>query len=171
MVVYSYKKGRQTMKNIITTIAMFILTFSTNAQTISNDKVIHYLDSFVGLYLNKQTIKDDVLAKAAKIQSDYMLKTGQITHFQENPIYRTPPLRVFEVDNNFIRGFVSEIAGGGSIPKFDKKFKCVEEQIAFNILNMIKGSPKHNSILIGMKFYGYSISFGQYDYFFVIDCV
>ena len=171
MVVYSYKKGRQTMKNIITTIAMFILTFSTNAQTISNDKVIHYLDSFVGLYLNKQTIKDDVLAKAAKIQSDYMLKTGQITHFQENPNYKTPTHRVFEVDNNFIRGSIMEVAGGASIPKFDKKFKCVEEQIAFNILNMFKNSPEHNHILNRAKFYGYSISFGQYDYFVVIDCV
>ena len=33
MVVYSYKKGRQTMKNIITTIAMFILTITAQAQT------------------------------------------------------------------------------------------------------------------------------------------
>jgi hypothetical protein len=32
MVVYSYKKGRQTMKNIITTIAMFILTITAQAQ-------------------------------------------------------------------------------------------------------------------------------------------
>ena len=33
MVVYLYKKGRQTMKNIITTIAMFILTITAQAQT------------------------------------------------------------------------------------------------------------------------------------------
>jgi hypothetical protein len=33
MVVYLYKKGRQTMKNIITTIAMFILVINANAQT------------------------------------------------------------------------------------------------------------------------------------------
>ena len=33
MVVYLYKKGRQTMKNIITTIAMFILTIGAQAQT------------------------------------------------------------------------------------------------------------------------------------------
>ena len=32
MVVYLYKKGRQTMKNIITTIAMFILTIGAQAQ-------------------------------------------------------------------------------------------------------------------------------------------
>jgi hypothetical protein len=32
MVVYLYKKGRQTMKNIITTIAMFILTITAQAQ-------------------------------------------------------------------------------------------------------------------------------------------
>ena len=32
MVVYLYKKGRQTMKNIITTIAMFILTIAAQAQ-------------------------------------------------------------------------------------------------------------------------------------------
>jgi len=34
MVVYSYKKGRQTMKNIITTIAMFILTITAQAQKV-----------------------------------------------------------------------------------------------------------------------------------------
>lgn len=33
MVVYLYKKGTQTMKNIITTIAMFILTIGAQAQT------------------------------------------------------------------------------------------------------------------------------------------
>ena len=33
MVVYLYKKGTQTMKNIITTIAMFILTIVAQAQT------------------------------------------------------------------------------------------------------------------------------------------
>lgn len=33
MVVYLYKKGTQTMKNIITTIAMFILTIAAQAQT------------------------------------------------------------------------------------------------------------------------------------------
>ena len=33
MVVYLYKKGRQTMKNIITTIAIFILTITAQAQT------------------------------------------------------------------------------------------------------------------------------------------
>jgi hypothetical protein len=33
MVVYLYKKGRQTMKNIITAIAMFILTIAAQAQT------------------------------------------------------------------------------------------------------------------------------------------
>jgi hypothetical protein len=32
MVVYLYKKGRQTMKNIITAIAMFILTITAQAQ-------------------------------------------------------------------------------------------------------------------------------------------
>jgi len=34
MVVYLYKKGRQTMKNIITTIAMFILTITAQAQSV-----------------------------------------------------------------------------------------------------------------------------------------
>lgn len=34
MVVYSYKKGTQTMKNIITTIAMFILTIGAQAQKV-----------------------------------------------------------------------------------------------------------------------------------------
>jgi len=34
MVVSLFKKGRQTMKNIITTIAMFILTITTQAQSV-----------------------------------------------------------------------------------------------------------------------------------------
>ena len=51
------------MKNIITAIAMFILTFSVSAQSVSTEKVKYYLDSFVSLYLNRKTIKDDVLSK------------------------------------------------------------------------------------------------------------
>ena len=41
MVVYLYKKGTQTMKNIITTIAMFILTIGAQAQayTVSVDTI------------------------------------------------------------------------------------------------------------------------------------
>lgn len=43
MVVYSYKKGTQTMKNIITTIAMFILTIGTQAQSVYKfDKFYNY---------------------------------------------------------------------------------------------------------------------------------
>jgi len=42
MVVYLYKKGRQTMKNIITTIAMFILTIGAQAQTITTDSFYQY---------------------------------------------------------------------------------------------------------------------------------
>jgi len=40
MVVYLYKKGRQTMKNIITTIAMFILTITAQAQTYKMGKMV-----------------------------------------------------------------------------------------------------------------------------------
>ena len=159
------------MKNIITTIAMFILTFSVSAQSVSTEKVKYYLDSFVSLYLNRKTIKDDVLSKAAKLQSDYILKTGVVTHYQENPEYRTPPFRVFKIDSNFHRGIIQEIAGGGAIPFYDKKFKCVEEQIGFNILNMIKNSPDHNYILTHSKFFGYGISIKGYGYSMVIDTV
>jgi hypothetical protein len=42
MVVYLYKKGRQTMKNIITTIAMFILTIAAQAQTITTDSFYQF---------------------------------------------------------------------------------------------------------------------------------
>jgi hypothetical protein len=42
MVVYLYKKGRQTMKNIITTIAMFILTITAQAQTITTDSFYQF---------------------------------------------------------------------------------------------------------------------------------
>ena len=159
------------MKNIITTITMFILTLSVSAQSVSTEKVKYYLDSFVSLYLNKKTIKDDVLSKAAKLQSDYILKTGVITHYQEDPEYRTPALRVFRIDPNFERGIEKEIAGGGAIPFYDKKFKCVEEQIALNILNMIKNSPQHNYILTHSKIFGYGISIKGYEYSMVIDCI
>ena len=150
---------------------MFILTFSVSAQSVSTEKVKYYLDSFVSLYLNKKTIKDDVLSKAAKLQSDYILKTGVITHYQEDPEYRTPPFRVFKIDSNFNRGIIKEVAGGGAIPFYDKKFKCVEEQIAINILNMFKNSPQHNNILIHSKFFGYGISIKGYEYSVVIDTV
>ena len=42
MVVYLYKKGRQIMKNIITTIAMFILTIGAQAQTITTDSFYQF---------------------------------------------------------------------------------------------------------------------------------
>ena len=42
MVVYLYKKGTQTMKNIITTIAMFILTIGAQAQTITTDSFYQF---------------------------------------------------------------------------------------------------------------------------------
>ncbi len=42
MVVYLYKKGRQTMKNIITAIAMFILTIAAQAQTITTDSFYQF---------------------------------------------------------------------------------------------------------------------------------
>ena len=42
MVVYLYKKGRQTMKNIITAIAMFILTITAQAQTITTDSFYQF---------------------------------------------------------------------------------------------------------------------------------
>ena len=42
MVVYLYKKGRQTMKNIITTIAMFILTIAAQGQTITTDSFYQF---------------------------------------------------------------------------------------------------------------------------------
>ena len=159
------------MKNFISTIAMFILTFSVSAQSVSTEKVKYYLDSFVSLYLNKKTIKEDVLSKAAKLQSDYILKTGVITHYQEDPEYRTPSLRVFRIDPNFARGIEKEVAGGGSIPTYNKKFKCVEEQIALDILNMFKNSPDHNYILTHSKFFGYGISIKGYKYSVVIDTV
>jgi hypothetical protein len=159
------------MKNFISTIAMFILTFSVSAQSVSTEKVKYYLDSFVSLYLNRKTIKEEVLSKAAKLQSDYILKTGVVTHYQEDPEYRTPAFRVFKIDSNFNRGIEKEIAGGGAIPFYDKKFKCVEEQIAFNILNMIKNSPQHNYILTHSKIFGYGISIKGYEYSMVIDCI
>ena len=150
---------------------MFILTLSVSAQSVSTEKVKYYLDSFVSLYLNKKTIQDDVLSKAAKLQSDYILKTGVVTHYQEDPKYRTPIFRVLSVDSNFNRGILKEIAGGGAIPFYDKKFKCVEEQIALNFLNMIKKSPDHNYILTHSKFFGYGISIKGYEYSMVIDCI
>jgi hypothetical protein len=42
MVVYLYKKGRQTMKNIITAIAMFILTIGAQSQTITTDSFYQF---------------------------------------------------------------------------------------------------------------------------------
>ena len=42
MVIYLYKKGRQTMKNIITAIAMFILTIAAQAQTITTDSFYQF---------------------------------------------------------------------------------------------------------------------------------
>jgi hypothetical protein len=56
MVVYLYKKGRQTMKNIITTIAMFILVLNAKAQVIKFEfDTIQYFELQKG-----KTLKENV---------------------------------------------------------------------------------------------------------------
>jgi hypothetical protein len=76
MVVYLYKKGRQTMKNIITTIAMFILTITVQAQAPQYENVHYTLDSVMTankiFYVGAKDRKDEVqlLDSFQKVYSD-----------------------------------------------------------------------------------------------------
>jgi|LakMenEpi03Aug12_release.lakeMendotaPanAssembly.Ray.scaffolds.fasta_scaffold492505_2 hypothetical protein len=59
MVIYLYKKGRQTMKNIITTIAMFILVFNIKAQVIKFQfDTIQYIELQKGKSLKENVDKN-----------------------------------------------------------------------------------------------------------------
>jgi hypothetical protein len=73
MVVYLYKKGRQTMKNIITTIAMFILTITAQAQSVSYKMNAFYGFTHNAKYNTMYALNNDLETKLPSSRGDVVL--------------------------------------------------------------------------------------------------
>lgn len=73
MVVYLYKKGRQTMKNIITTIAMFILTITAQAQSVSYKMNAFYGFTHNSKYNTMYALNNDLETKLPSTRGDVVL--------------------------------------------------------------------------------------------------
>lgn len=159
------------MKNVLVIVSLLITNMGFG-QNISENKVKFYLDSFLRGYLTKEISVDTTLSKAAKLQSDYILKNKELTHYQKDPNFRTPRTRVFKVNPNFWSyGFIRETAIMGSISHFYDGFKNIEEYIAFRTLNAFKNSPDHNEILLMGSVFGYGVSINNNGFSIVIDLI
>jgi hypothetical protein len=119
MVVYLYKKGRQTMKNIITTIAMFILTIGAQSQSVYNfDKFYNYKHNSIweSPYAVNNDMDSNLGSGIAKCQMTLVNKTITIKNFtsksfftynivsvENGPytIYRTKCVELSNMDVNF----------------------------------------------------------------------
>jgi len=73
MVVYLYKKGRQTMKNIITTIAMFILAITAQAQSVSYKMNAFYGFTHNSKYNTMYALNNDLETKLPSSRGDVVL--------------------------------------------------------------------------------------------------
>lgn len=118
MVVYSYKKGRQTMKNIITTIAMFILTITAQAQVYKFENFYNYkhLSIWESPYAVNNDMDSNLGSGMAKCEMTLANKTITIKNFtskssftynivsvENGPytIYRTKCVELNNMDVNF----------------------------------------------------------------------
>ena len=118
MVVYSYKKGRQTMKNIITTIAMFILTITAQAQVYKFENFYNYkhLSIWESPYAVNNDMDSNLGSGMAKCEMTLVNKTITIKNFtskssftynivsvENGPytIYRTKCVELNNMDVNF----------------------------------------------------------------------
>jgi len=119
MVIYLYKKGRQTMKNIITTIAMFILTIGAQSQSVYNfDKFYNYKHNSIweSPYAVNNDMDSNLGSGIAKCQMTLANKTITIKNFtsksfftynivsvENGPytIYRTKCVELSNMDVNF----------------------------------------------------------------------
>jgi len=68
-----YKKGRQTMKNIITTIAMFILTITAQAQSVSYKMNAFYGFTHNAKYNTMYALNNDLETKLPSSRGDVVL--------------------------------------------------------------------------------------------------
>jgi hypothetical protein len=79
MVVYLYKKGRQTMKNIITTIAMFILTITAQAQTYKMGNMVEKTFENTMEYFQADSLGLTKVVDSIFTQSDVFVGKNKIT--------------------------------------------------------------------------------------------
>jgi len=79
MVVYLYKKGRQTMKNIITTIAMFILTITAQAQTYKMGNMVEKTFENTMEYFQADSLGLTKVVDSIFTQSDVFVGKNKVT--------------------------------------------------------------------------------------------
>jgi hypothetical protein len=79
MVVYLYKKGRQTMKNIITTIAMFILTITAQAQTYKMGNMVEKTFENTMEYFQADSLGLTKVVDSIFTQSDVFVGKNEVT--------------------------------------------------------------------------------------------
>jgi hypothetical protein len=77
MVVYLYKKGRQTMKNIITTIAMFILAITAQAQVYKLEKFYNFKHD--ALWMTPYAVNNDLDTSLGGTETKAVLKINKKT--------------------------------------------------------------------------------------------
>ncbi len=143
-----YKKGRQTMKNIITTIAMFILTINIYAQVDLEHKILNEINKYrVENGLNKIVWNNSVY-NVAKNQSTYMKLSGLLTHDQNVNIPN------FVEESDFIKRFNKfGVNGypGENLAYLPDTFQTVNDKniaIAKLVVYLWKNSPSHNELLL-----------------------
>jgi hypothetical protein len=79
MVVYLYKKGRQTMKNIITAIAMFILTITAQAQTYKMGNMVEKTFKNTMEYFQADSLGLTKVVDSIFTQSDVFVGKNKVT--------------------------------------------------------------------------------------------
>jgi uncharacterized protein YkwD len=147
MVVYLYKKGRQTMKNIITTIAMFILTINVYAQVELEHKILNEINKYRVENGLDTIVWNDKAYPIAKNQSLYMKLSGVLTHnqtinvpnFVEQPNFEK---RVSKTGLEF---------GGENLAYLVDTFENISkkyDEMAKLTVQMWKQSPSHNELLL-----------------------
>jgi uncharacterized protein YkwD len=151
MVVYLYKKGRQTMKNIITTIAMFILTITVQAQFLTNNSFFKMFQDSINMYRNSLGLTNVVLEPKYKNFVDqhsyYQSRLGYTTHGKGNFTFQ----KRVEKEINLKNISCYENCGECWVTEFNN--------IGFGVFTILDGfikSPSHNKSLIeptNTKFY------------------
>ena len=151
MVVYLYKKGRQTMKNIITTIAMFISTITVQAQFLTNNSFFEMFQDSINMYRNSLGLTNVVLEPKYKNFVDqhsyYQARLGNTTHGEGNFTFQKRVEKEINLKN------ISCYENCGELWVSD--FNNIRFAV-FVILDGLKKSPLHHKSLIeptNTKFY------------------
>jgi hypothetical protein len=152
MVVYLYKEGRQTMKNIITTIAMFILTITAQAQVYQfhckgfyNFEHTSGLNSMEVLNNNQETKLMGVTSNVVFIFDCVKNTMTDVDSFNKSVVVR--PIIDSHSENNYQSFTVSSRDGTDYLYIFDKYnptfLMCVWRKDLFMTQGWVSWLPKN----------------------------